>query len=99
MSRRIEVRIHSEVCAYVSGYGADELIQAITGRRQVWSVPERAWCVQAHTAADVIALADSRGWPTEVLHAATPEPFSLPPVRVVGPGPRTHVLDAQGGFW
>ena len=98
MSRRIEVRIHSEVCAYVSGYGADELIQAITGRRQVWSVPERAWCVQEHTAADVIALADSRGWAVEV-RRLEPAPFSPPPVRVVGPGPRTHVLDAQGGFW
>lgn len=58
--KRLEVQLVSPSCAYVSGYGARELITELKGRPPVWSSLGRAWVVQPCTARDVIAVAESR---------------------------------------
>ena len=46
----------------VKGYGARELVIAVTGRAPVWSAIRRGWSVQESTARDVLAAADERGY-------------------------------------
>ncbi|MFT4010882.1 MAG: hypothetical protein QM655_12670 [Nocardioidaceae bacterium] len=62
LSRQIMVTFETESCAYVRGHGARELLIDLKGRAPVWGTIARAWCVQAKTARDVIALAEARGY-------------------------------------
>lgn len=63
-------------CAYVSGYGARELITEIAGRVPTYSSLGKAWCVQPHTALDVQALAERRGYAVTIT-----EDDPLPTIR------------------
>lgn len=64
MNRRphIDIKIESPSCAMVSGYGARELIQAITKRSPVWATVSRAWVMQTHHLRDLVAACEVRGW-------------------------------------
>lgn len=61
-ARTLAVVMVNQNCAYVSGYGSRELITDLRGRPPVWSSIGRAWVITPHTARDIIAIAESRGW-------------------------------------
>lgn len=60
--RTITVDIVSPVCAYVSGYGSREMLCELRGRPPIWAGNRRAWVTQEHTARDLVAIAESRGY-------------------------------------
>jgi len=62
----IHVRIVNPWCAIVSGHGSRALIEGLRGRPPTWSTLSRGWVVQAHTARDVIAVAEARRWTVTV---------------------------------
>ncbi|TYL55755.1 hypothetical protein FXB39_00665 [Nocardioides sp. BGMRC 2183] len=61
-TRRLTVTKVSPSCDVVSGYGSRELVTEVRGRPPMWSSRPRGWVVQPKTSADVIALAESRGF-------------------------------------
>jgi len=62
MSRSIEVEFVNTSCTYVRGGGSRELLTELRGRPPVWGTRARAWVTSPHTARDVIAVAESRGY-------------------------------------
>lgn len=72
MSRRV-LRVEftdTPMCAYVRGYGSRELLTELKGRPPVWATLHKAWAVTERTARDLLAVAESRGMPTEVSREA-----------------------------
>lgn len=57
----LRVRFAGKWCAYVSGYGSRELLSELRGgKAPIWSATLKAWATTPRTAADVIAIAESR---------------------------------------
>ena len=48
--------------AVVTGWGSRELLVEMRGRQPTWSSRPRGWAVQPHTARDLVALAEIRGF-------------------------------------
>lgn len=49
--------------ALVSGHGSRELLMEMrNGKAPIWNATRRAWATTPRTAADVIAVAESRDW-------------------------------------
>lgn len=69
-------------CCYVRGYHARDLIESHTGRAPLWSSIARAWVSTPWTAADLIGLAESRGWLVEITEH-DPMPAALADVKAV----------------
>ncbi len=67
MSRHLHVQIVNPNCAYVSGYGARDLITELRhGRPPVWSTLGCAWVTTPRTARDLICLAEGRHYEVTV---------------------------------
>lgn len=66
MTRRLEVVLINDNCAYVSGYGSREMITELRKRPPVWSSLGRAWVTTPRTALDVIAVAEMRHYEVAV---------------------------------
>ena len=69
------------------GLGARDLITELRRRPPVWATRARAWVVQPHTAKDLIALAEQRGYDivvtTETELPAAPETPDAPAEAVL----------------
>lgn len=75
--RRLSVQPVNPNLTYISGHGSRELITEVrNGRPPVWSCLGRAWCVQPHTAADVVALAEVRRFDVVFLDEYDPMPHA-----------------------
>lgn len=61
-ARNLRIDIVSPSCAYVSGHGSREMLTELRGRPPIWVSGRRAWVTQEHTARDLIAVAESRGY-------------------------------------
>lgn len=46
----------------VRGHGSWEILHELRGRKPYWSRRERAWTTTERTAADILAVAQKRGW-------------------------------------
>lgn len=76
--RRLTVQPVNRSLTYLSGHGSRELITEVCrGRPPMWSSIGRAWCVQPHTAADVVALAEVRRFEVVVLEQYDPMPHAM----------------------
>lgn len=53
--------------AYIKGYGSRELLIDVRGRAPLWWVRGRAWVTTPQTLADVIAIAETRGYVVELV--------------------------------
>ncbi len=63
MSRRVlQVEFVNDSCTLIRGPQSRELIMEITRKAPVWAVRDRAWVAQPHTARDVVAVAEMRGY-------------------------------------
>lgn len=51
----------------LSGPGVRDLLTDLTGRSPMWCSRPRGWAVQPHTAADLLALAETRGYVSRVV--------------------------------
>lgn len=67
-ARTIKVTFLTPSCAYVSGYGSRDLLTELRGRPPIWASLERAWVTQEHTARDVVAVCESRGYSVVIEH-------------------------------
>jgi len=67
MQRRLTVITVNANLTVVTGYGSRDLITDLRGRPPMWSSRPRGWVIQPHTAPDLVALAEHRGY--VVLHA------------------------------
>jgi len=65
--RLIRATYVNRVCAYVNGFGSRELLEEVTGRAPMWLARHRAWGCTPTAATDALALAEARGWRTEVV--------------------------------
>ena len=85
--RTLTLAFVTSSCAYVRGYGARDLITELRRRPPVWATRARAWVVQPHTAKDLIALAEQRGYDivvtTETELPAAPETPDAPAEAVL----------------
>jgi hypothetical protein len=72
--KRIEVEYETPSCALVRGHGSRDLVMKVTKRSPVWATLSRGWVVQPHTAGDVIAVAESRGYDVVVIQAGADRP-------------------------
>ncbi len=66
-ARLLQVAFVNASCAYLRGHGSRELLTELRGRPPVYGTRVRAWHTQPHTARDALAVAESRGWRTEVI--------------------------------
>lgn len=58
----LRVRFSGKWLALVSGHGSRELLMSLrNGKAPMWNATARAWATTPGTAADLIAIAESRG--------------------------------------
>ncbi len=67
MRRRVLEVEFDGVGSLMRGHGSRELIAEVVGRPPVWRTLAHGWSVQEHTARDVVALAEERGYDIVVL--------------------------------
>ena len=67
MARLLQAAFVAPSCAYVRGWGSRELLTEVRGREPVWGARVRAWVTQPHTARDLIAVAEERGFRVEIV--------------------------------
>ncbi|MCP3422734.1 hypothetical protein [Nocardioides pinisoli] len=91
MARSLEVVI-GDGWAEFAGWGSRSLYLELRGRPPVFNTRSRRWVAQQHTARDLIALAESRGYAVtiaaaqsvDVAAAAGDEPEPAPPEQEPG---------------
>lgn len=67
-TRLIQAAFINRSCAYVRGYGSRDLLMEVNGgRAPLFGSRVRAWYGVPGVISEALALADSRGWPTEVV--------------------------------
>ena len=67
--KRLTVKFINAHCATVTGYGSRDLLTEMRGgRAPVWSA--RGWVTVPDTAADLIAIAERRGFDVTVLESS-----------------------------
>lgn len=67
MRRRVLEVEFDGVGSLMRGHGSRELIAEVVGRPPVWRTLAHGWSVQEHTARDVVALAEERGYDIVIL--------------------------------
>lgn len=67
--RKIFVTPVNDNLSVVAGWGSKDLIVELRGRVPAWSSRPRGWAVQPHTARDLVALAEIRGFDVAWLDA------------------------------
>ncbi|MBS45415.1 MAG: hypothetical protein CMH83_20035 [Nocardioides sp.] len=98
MRRRvIEIQLDG-YASWVRGYGSRELVMEVVpvGKAPVWLPSVRAWCVQQHTARDVIAACERRGFDLEVTGPRAAGIRDLTSADVAEPEP---VIEPEAGLW
>lgn len=70
-TRLIQAAYINRSCAYVRGFGSRDLLMEVNGgRAPLFGTRVRAWYGIPEVVSEALALADSRGWSTEVVDEA-----------------------------
>lgn len=69
-TRHLTVTFVNRHCVYVSGHGSRTMLTDLRGRPPVYATRSHAWVTTEGTAADLIAVAERRGYEVVVKREA-----------------------------